>query len=498
MYGKPVRTLAIVLATMLVATPALAQETTPAKHPSDTEVASAVEHQLLLDEAVDLNDIDITVKQGIVLLTGKVENLLARERATHLAETVRGVRAVSNRVAVKPMPMRLDADVRKDVIDRLLTDPATDSYEVSAKVKDGRVTLTGTVDSWAEKQLCGKVAMGVDGVVDLVNDIDFKPKADRPITEIAPEIRKRLHWSVLVDDGLINVAVKDGKVTLTGVVGSAAEKRLARSKAWVAGVTSVDASNLEVQPWANNPDVRKDKFVKKPDAEIRDAVEWAAMYDPRVLSFNIDPEVRFGWVTLRGTVDNLKAKQAAEDLARHTVGVLGVTNRLKVRTPKMRADTEIAFDVRRALFRDPYTESYEIDVAVKDGTVTLSGTVDSYFERAEAVDLASRVRGVKEVKNRMLVAGAVVYHDPHLYFPWHPAVLAVPVPAPQDDDAISREIRSELFWNPFVDSTSINVDVEAGVATLTGTVDTWRDYHAATMDAYQGGAETVVNKLRVE
>jgi osmotically-inducible protein OsmY len=498
MYRTPVRTLALVLATMLAASPALAQEETSAKHPSDKEIASAVERQLLLDEAVDLNRIDITVKQGIVLFTGEVGNLLAKRRATDLAETVRGVRAVSNRMVVEPTPERLDPDIRRDVVDRLLTDPATDSYEVFVKVEDGRVTLTGAVDSWAEKQLCGKVAMGVDGVADLVNDIRFVPKADRPTSEIAPEIRKRLHWSVLVDDGLIDVSVKDGRVKLTGVVGSAAEKRVALSKAWVAGVKSVDASQLEVEPWARNPDVRKDKFAKTPDSDIRDAIEWAAMYDPRVLSFELKPEVRYGWVTLRGTVDNLKAKQAAEDLARHTVGVLGVTNRLKVRAPKTRSDTEIAFDVRRALFRDPYTGSYEIDVGVNDGTVTLSGTVDSYFERAEATDLASRVRGVTEVKNRMLVSGAAVYLEPHHYYPWHPAVLAVPIPAPQSDDAISRDIRSELFWDPFVDSTSIHIDVNAGVATLTGTVNTWRDFHAATMDAYEGGAETVVNKLRVE
>ena len=100
-------------------------------------------------------------------------------------------------------------------------------------------------------------------------------------------------------------------------------------------------------------------------------------------------------MTLRGTVDNLKAKRAAAQVARHTVGVVRVKNRLKVRT----ADTPIqgdtlAADIRGALTRDPYVSRYGITVEVDDGFAYLYGTVNSYFEKARAEEVASHVKGI--------------------------------------------------------------------------------------------------------
>jgi len=302
-----------------------------------------------------------------------------------------------------------------------------------------------------------------------------------------------------VDDALIAVSVEDGKVELSGIVGSAAEKRRAKYDAWVGGVESVDTSGLEVRSWAKDEDLRKTKYADKTDEQIRKAVEWAAVYDPRVLSFHLEPDVSFGWVTMRGTVDNVKAKRAAGQLARNTVGVTGVSNLLKVRTPETlptREDGEIATDIRHSLLTDPYTESFEITVKVKDGVATLTGMVDSYFERAQAEDAASRVRGVREVKNLVDVEGAKVYVEPEFFYPWYPPVVPVPS-TPRPDHEVEMTIESELWWSPFVDADQVNVDVDAGVATLTGTVDTWREFYAAADNAYEGGATAVVNDLKV-
>jgi len=488
---------ALVAATLILAN-ASAQENVT-EQPADWAVADALETQIVLDDAVDINDVDVAVREGIAELTGHVDSLLAKERATHIAEMVRGVRAVSNRIDVVPAPLRWDSDIRSDVVHALLTDPATDSYEVDVRVDNGKVTLEGTVDSRAEMRLCTRVAMGVRGVTGIENKMTVDYKADRPDTEIKPELEKRMRWDVLIDDALVDVAVEEGRVTLNGTVGSAAEKRKAKDNAWVAGVKAVDASGVKVRPWAKDLDLRKDKYVAKSDDEIEDALKWAMSYDPRVLSFNVEPRVNLGWVTLTGTVDNLMAKKAAERLARHTVGVVGVSNRLKVRAPETmdnRSDREILEDVRRNLIVDPYTESYEITTRVKDGIVTLQGTVDSYFERAQAAEVASKVSGVSAVANLIRVAGATVYVEPEYSYPWYPAVTALPK-SPRPDHKIKDHIEAELWWSPYVDADDVNVEVENDVATLTGTVDTWREYHAATDNAYQGGATSVVNKLKV-
>jgi len=460
-------------------------------------ITDAIENELLFDRAVPANDIDVKVVDGVVTLRGKVGNILAKERAARMAETVKGVRSVVNLVKVKPATTRSDSAIERDVQRALLEDPATDSYEVRVSVKNSVVKLTGTTQSRTEKQLCGTVAKGVKGVIDVENKIRIKYKSERPDVEIRPEIEKALRWSVLVDDALIDVEVDDGEVTLTGTVGSAAEKRQAIVQAWVVGVKSVDASDLKVARWARNEDLRKDKYVAKSAVEIRDAIKDAFLYDPRVSSFNVTPDIAGSTVTLRGTVDNLKAKRAAEQDARHTVGVTYVSNRLKVRPDDDLTDFEVAGNIRAALNRDAYVDRYDITVSVVGGIAYLSGTVDSYFEKWRADDAASKVRGVVMVRNNLEVdyGGPIVY-DPYVdddypyvddwydYEPNHSFT---------SDIEIKQDIESELWWSPFVDEDEVKVEVSGGVATLTGSVDSWIEHGAATDNAYEGGATWVDN-----
>jgi osmotically-inducible protein OsmY len=469
---------------------------------TDQGVVDAIDNEFLFDRAVPSNEIDVSIADGVVTLIGEVNSLLAKERATRIAETVKGVRSVINRIAVVPSAERSDAAVERDVRSALLSDPATDSYEVHASVKGGIVTLTGTVQSWTEKQLCGTVAKGVKGVTGLKNRIKVKSKAQRADVEIAPEIEKALRWDVLVDDGLIDVKVKNGAVALTGTVGSAAEKRRARYDAWVAGVKSVDDSGLKVERWARDEDLRKDKYVAKPEKEVEEALKDALLYDPRVLSFNVTPDVAGSTVTLRGVVDSLKAKRAAEQVARNTVGVTYVTNRLKVRPIDGLSDAEIAQNIRDALLRDPYVERYEIGVNVIGGVAYLSGTVDSYFEKWQADDVASKINGVVSVRNNVDVeyAGPLPY-DPYVdeYYPYdYEWYDYEPYHTFKTDAEIKDDIEDELWWSPYVDEDEVTVTVDDGVATLTGTVDSWSERGAARDNAYEGGAVWVDNELNVK
>ena len=68
----------------------------------------------------------------------------------------------------------------------------------------------------------------------------------------------------------------------------------------------------------------------------------------------------------------------------------------------------------------------------------------------------------------------------------------------RSDADIREDIESELAWSPFVDANEVTVSVENGVATLTGTVDTWAEYNAARENAYEGGAASVITKLEVD
>ena len=97
---------------------------------TDDRITAAVTHDLLFEENVRLNHVDVATNHGIVTLSRSVDNLLAKERAVRVAESIRGVRGVIDEITVTPAS-RPDEDIRKDVLAALIQDPATDSYPVS-------------------------------------------------------------------------------------------------------------------------------------------------------------------------------------------------------------------------------------------------------------------------------------------------------------------------------------------------------------------------------
>jgi osmotically-inducible protein OsmY len=308
-----------------------------------------------------------------------------------------------------------------------------------------------------------------------------------------------LKWSILVDEGLIDVRVNEGTVELSGIVGSSAERTNAFFTSWVTGVKSVHADGLEVQWWAKDKDLRKNQFTAVADEEIEKAIKDAAVYDPRVVSFNLTVESDAGWVTLRGTVNNLKAKIAAEKLAEHTTGVTGVTNRIKVRMDNPTTDREVETDINTALANNAVTEAWEIDVDVNYGIVTLKGTVDSYLEKKEAEWIASGIDGVNEVNNQLTVNFPYSYYW-WGYYPYYNLFINPPegnslIP---DDDRIKQNIANEIWWSPFVDRDQVTITVNNGAVTLEGTVDSWREYRKAAINAWEGGAYSVDNELVVK
>ena len=184
---------------------------------------------------------------------------------------------------------------------------------------------------------------------------------------------------------------------------------------------------------------------------------------------------RGGAAILTGGVDGVKVKQVAENDARPTRGVR--RNLINVHPPFYATNKEKVNHIKTMFALDPYLEEKEIAVSVKDGQVHLSGSVDFEYEKARASEIASQVSGVVNVSNDLNVKSAV--------WTW------------SSDVDIRNKIKTELWWSPFVDSDEVTIDVEHGVATLTGVVDSWRERHLAEENAYEGGAKEVINRLRL-
>lgn len=470
---------------------------------ADADVRDAVERQLRNARGVDTNDIDVEISQGVVTLRGTVDNLIAEQRAERLAGMVKGVSDVRNELRVES-DKRTSAELTAAVQQALRSDPATDAWQIESDAQDGLVILTGTVDDQREKRLAEEVVQGVRGVEEIDNRLDVRTTADRrSASEIESEIESALMWDARVDDAMIDVAVDSGTVTLSGTVGSAYERQLAIADAWTDGVREVDASGLDVQWDARAEQRGTERFADRGDDDVRQAVEKALQRQPRLNDLDAEVSVDAGVVTLAGVVDNTKAKRAAAQAAADVQGVRRVENNLKVRPSQEMDDSAIAGNIRTSLDNDPYVDRFEIDVAVRDGIARLTGEVDSYFEMWQAGDVAASVNGVRQVNNRLHVGYQAPDYDAWFY-DWDPLgnqydqTYDQPWATHFTDSEIRAEIDDELFWSPFVDADEVNVTVNDGVATLTGTVDTWSERRAATEQAVEGGALTVDNQLEVQ
>lgn len=440
----------------------------------DIDITLAVEAKLIASEAVPSHKIDVSTDNGIVTLSGSVDTFHAMLAARDAAESVKGVLAVINNIDVEPVSRR-DFRIRAAVVRALARDPVVESYEIDVSVDNGIVTLSGEVDSYAEKLLAEDVAEDVAGVVDIDNRIVYDPLGDRTDAEIRTDIANRLRADASIDASLITVSVDDGNVTLAGSAGSAAEKREAQREAWmVLGVQSVD-NEIDVQWWLD--DDASEWEGGWTDADIKQAIDTALLTNPRVKAFDVVASVDGGVATLTGVVDNLQAKRAAEEEAWDILGIRRVRNHLRVRDVPGRTDAEIADDIRDALRRDLYVDRYDVVVNVYSGKAYLTGEVDSWYMRNRAEEVAARVPGLVDIQNNLDVDYQATA---------------------KTDQEIKEDIESQLWWSPFVDSDDVSVEVRSGVATLTGTVEDYDELQAAKENAREGGAISVISKLQIE
>jgi osmotically-inducible protein OsmY len=197
---------------------------------SDADIARAVTTELRYSDIIPIVDMQINVEDGIVTLLGDVPSLTAFRQAEDIAATVRGVRGIVNRAEISMAPDSA-GDIRAKAARALAGNPATESYQIEVTaIGDGVLELAGTVDSWAERDLAETIAGAIPGIRSIDNRIEVTLlNYRRGPGEIDAEISERLRWDARVDDSLIAVLVRDGaRVSLSGTVGSLAEKRLAR------------------------------------------------------------------------------------------------------------------------------------------------------------------------------------------------------------------------------------------------------------------------------
>ena len=208
---------------------------------TDAQIQSDVLAELKWDARVMPNEIGVTVKDGVVTLTGWVDSYTKRWVAGEAAHRVRGVKAVANDIEVRLSSgaERNDTDIAAAAARALEWDAFVPVDKIDVTVSKGWVTLKGEVE-WQYQKQDAELAVGrLAGVKGVTNLIIVKPRLTP--SELKAKIEQALVRSAELDAKRITVDVVGSKVTLKGTVRSWAEKQEAERQAWLApGVTSVD------------------------------------------------------------------------------------------------------------------------------------------------------------------------------------------------------------------------------------------------------------------
>jgi len=215
--------------------------------------------------------------------------------------------------------MKPDIKLEQDVAAELRYDPITMDAEIGVAVRDGVVTLTGHVHSFAQKYAARYAVERVRGVRAVANDTTVQlPGAHaRNDTELAHAVAEALAWHVQVPDAMVKATVEDGRVTLLGEVEWNYERLAAESAVRsLTGVRSI-TNLITVKPVVEPREVTK---------RIRRALHRSAEADAR----SIAVETRAGTVTLRGAVRSQVERAEAERAAWSAPGVTNVDDRLVV------------------------------------------------------------------------------------------------------------------------------------------------------------------------
>jgi osmotically-inducible protein OsmY len=179
--------------------------------------------QLARDDSVNASKVLVSVEGRTVELSGTVTNYNAKLSAERDAYLVKGVNHVENHLEIEyPPTLKLPADEEiKQNLERMLAwNSRINDAQIRVNANKGVVSLTGSVHSYWEKQLAGEMALSLTGVISVNNNLKVSPPRSIIDRELEKSLKDSYQRSMLIDEDKFTIRVKDGIVTLSGVVSS--------------------------------------------------------------------------------------------------------------------------------------------------------------------------------------------------------------------------------------------------------------------------------------
>jgi osmotically-inducible protein OsmY len=211
--------------------------------------------------------------------------------------------------------------------------------------------------------------------------------------------------------------------------------------------------------------------------DIIESFSWDSRIDPAAVEAEVASD---GTVTLSGTVPAYRSVQAAEEDAWGVRGVSAVVNNLAVAFPgsdRLLTDEQIRSNLEQALQWNPVIDAHNIRLSVREGVADMQGSVSTYWAKIRAEETAREIAGILNVVNRLTVVPTEDY----------------------DDRRIAERVADALDRDSYISSDAVDVNVENGTVTLTGSVPGWGIYTRIS-DALSSiqGIVHVSNELRIE